>query len=307
MRLREVHMPYSLWNEIERWVLQGIEGTKVEMKREFALADRPSRARFAKLITAIANAPGGTGYFIIGVVDKKDRRGTHPDDVYYGVTESTDHYQRSIQQALQEFSNPIPNVTYHEVTPPGTDKTIGVVIIDRSRNKPHEVTHESDTIKPGIYIKRGAETFLARREDILTMTGGGRTQAIIVNFTHPITEVQQKQIEDGTNLYISEVVQPSKVPIHFTETEPFENQVNTVVDEIGLTDEQWQELYILVNVPGFATIAAPLIAELHGRMGHFPKVIRLKRAQDDASRYDFEEVIQLQRIRDTARARRQNE
>lgn len=73
-----------------------------------------------------------------------------------------------------------------------------------------------------------------------------------------------------------------------------------------MTDEQWQELQILVNVPGFALIAAPLIAELHGRMGHFPKVIRFKRSPEDTSRYDFEEILQLQRIRDKARARHQD-
>jgi hypothetical protein len=52
-------------------------------------------------------------------------------------------------------------------------------------------------------------------------------------------------------------------------------------------------------------VSAPLIAELHGRMGHFPKVLRFKRSSEDTSRYDFEEVVQLQRIRDQARARHQ--
>lgn len=50
------------------------------------------------------------------------------------------------------------------------------------------------------------------------MTGNGKKQGIIVNFTHPINENQLRQIEEGTELHISEIVQPSKVPVHFNET-----------------------------------------------------------------------------------------
>jgi hypothetical protein len=232
-------MTRSLWTEIERWVVNGTEGTKVEMKREFPLTDRPSRARLAKLITAVANASGGTGYFIVGIVDKKDRKSNSLDEIIYGVSGDSDNYQRLIQQALNEFTNPVPKVNYQEIKPPETNKRIGVMIIDRSRNKPHEITQECEKIKPGIYLKRGAEVFQARREDILAMTGNGKKQGIIVNFTHPITEDQLRQIEEGTELHISEIVQPSKVPVHFNETDSFETQVIKSVDEVGLTNEQW--------------------------------------------------------------------
>lgn len=152
-------MTRSLWTEIERWVVNGIEGTKVEMKREFPLTDRPSRARLAKLITAIANASGGTGYFIVGVVDKRDRKSNSLDEVIYGVSDDLDNYQKLIQQSLHEFTNPVPKVSYQEINVPGIRKRIGVMLIDRSRNKPHEITQECEKIKPGIYLKRGAEVF----------------------------------------------------------------------------------------------------------------------------------------------------
>lgn len=298
-------MSKSLWAEIMHWVENGTEGTKIEMKREFPLNDKPSKARLAKLITAMANASGGTGYFIIGVVDKGDRSSNLLEDIIYGTNEDSDSYQRSINQALDEYTNPIPKVDYNEVYPPGLNKKIGVIIIERSLGKPHEITKDCDGVKKGIYLKRGAETFQARREDILFMAGKEGKQCVIVNFTHPITEEQCKQIEEKAGLYISEIVQPTKIPIHFNEDNSFEEQVVKCIDEIGLTDEQWQGLQILVNIPGFATIAAPLIAELHGRMGHFPNVIRFKRSKTDATRYDFEEVVQLQRIRDNARSRGQ--
>jgi predicted HTH transcriptional regulator len=99
------------------------------MKREFPLTDRPSRARLAKLITAIANASGGTGYFIVGVVEK-DRKGNSLDEVICGVNDNLDNYQRLIQQSLHEFTNPVPKVGYQEIDVPETRKRIGVMLID---------------------------------------------------------------------------------------------------------------------------------------------------------------------------------
>jgi hypothetical protein len=97
------------------------------------------------------------------------------------------------------------------------NKKLGVVIIQRSLHKPHEITRKSGTVTPGIYIKRGSETFQARREDILSMTGMKNNYTIIVNFTHPITPEQINQISKKTELNISEIVQPPKIPIHFDE------------------------------------------------------------------------------------------
>lgn len=293
-----------LRQKVNSWVISGIEGRKIEMKSEFPLESKDSKAKFAKLITAIANSPGGTGYFIIGVVDKRKRTGESLNEIIIGITYEQDVYQRQIQQALNEFSNPIPLVEYQEVSFPKISKKIGVIVVKRSHNKPHEVTRECGSVKPEIYIRRGAETFQTNREDILSMTATSSNHAIIVNFTHPITQEQLNQIKANTGLYISEIAQPPTVPIHFQDDISFEEQVITAVDAVGLTDEEWQELQILVNLPGFAYITAALIAELHGRMGHFPKVLRLRRSQEDANRYEFEEIIQLQRVRDKARARR---
>jgi Putative DNA-binding domain len=293
-----------MWQQIKPWIETGIETTKVELKREFPLNDRTARAKFAKLVTAIANSPGGTGYFIIGVIDNQDRISNSLDEIIVGVSGDFDSYQKQIQQALTEFTNPVPSVKYEEILVPETEKIIGIVVIERSRQKPHEITRESDSVKPGTYIRRGAETFTAGREDLRHMMGPTDNHTIIVNFTHPMTDAQLSQISQSTGCYISEVVQPLKVPVHFDENFSFEAQVVQMVDEVGLTSEQWQELKILINVPGYASIAVALIAEIHGRMGHFPNVIRFKRSSDDSTRYEFEEYIQLQRIRDKARAQR---
>lgn len=294
-----------LWRELENWIKRGIEGTKIEMKSECCLEDKAGKAKFARSIAAIANSPGGRGYFIVGVKDKKQRSGEDMDEIIAGINQDHDSFQRLIQQSLYEFLNPVPTVSYEEVPVPKTSKNIGVIIVERSRSKPHDMIRESGNIKRGIYIRRGAETFHASGADMKLMLGQTANQALIVNFTHPITEAHKEEIRNKTGVYIYDVVEPMKVPIHFREDLSFEEQATRVVDELGITDDEWQELPILINVPGFAYITAALIAEIHGRMGHFPKVIRLKRSSTDANRYEFEEIIQLQRIRDKARARHQ--
>jgi hypothetical protein len=47
------------------------------------------------------------------------------------------------------------------------------------------------------------------------------------------------------------------------------------------------------------------MAELHGRMGYFPAVIRLKPIPDSLPpQFEFAEIINLQAVRDQARAQR---
>ncbi len=295
----------ELWNKLERWVLTGRESRKVELKQKLPLDDRPSRARLAKIVTSMANTPGGEGYIVIGVLEGRHRDDKNNlADIIVGVPYEHDSYQRLIQQALDEFTNPVPQVSYTEVLVPKISRNIGVIIVERSRNQPHEVTRESGDVKRGIYVRRGAEVFQARREELLFMAGSTTNYTVIVNFTHPLNQHQIQQIERQTEVFVADVLSPSKTPVHFDENIPFEEQVKAIVDDVPLTDEEWQELSIIVNVPGYAVIAAPLIAELHGRMGHFPKILRLRRNPDDPNRYDFAEIIHLQRIRDRARKRR---
>jgi predicted HTH transcriptional regulator len=111
-----------MWQQIKPWIKTGIETTKVELKREFPLNDRTARARFAKLVTAIANSPGGTGYFIIGVIDNQDRISNSLDEIILGVSGDFDSYQKQIQQALTEFTNPVPSVKYEETLVPEIEK-----------------------------------------------------------------------------------------------------------------------------------------------------------------------------------------
>jgi len=71
-----------------------------------------------------------------------------------------------------------------------------------------------------------------------------------------------------------------------------------------LSSEEWQTLPLVVNPPGYAPVAMALLAELHGRMEHFPTIIRLRPTSGPVTIYEVAEVLNLQTIRETARKRR---
>ncbi len=125
---------------------------------------------------------------------------------------------------------------------------------------------------------------------------------ILINFAHPITELQRTQIETLTGKQIERIID---VPVQLDNMQPFEPQVLSLLDRVGLSSQEWQTLPILINLPSLNVIAAILLAELHGRTGHFPAVVRLRPMPDSTPpQFEVAEIINLQAIRDSARARR---
>jgi hypothetical protein len=125
---------------------------------------------------------------------------------------------------------------------------------------------------------------------------------LILNFAHPLTEAQRDQIEALTHTHIEEV---RSIPVQIDQTEPLAEQISAIVDNVGLSSEEWQTRPLLINPPGFAPAAFVLLAELHGRMGHFPALIRLRPvAESTPTRYEVVELLNLQAIREMARTRR---
>ncbi len=125
---------------------------------------------------------------------------------------------------------------------------------------------------------------------------------LLLNFSHPLTPEQVSQIEKLTGQPVAETRQ---VPVQFDHQQPFAPQVEEVVSACQLTPEEWQTQAILINPPSLNVIVATLLAELHGRMGYFPPVVRLRPvAGSTPTRYEVAEVINLQEVRDQARRRR---
>ena len=75
-----------------------------------------------------------------------------------------------------------------------------------------------------------------------------------------------------------------------------------MVEDVGLTSAEWQQLPILVNPPALNVITAMLLAELHGRVGYFPPVVRLRSvAESLPPQFGISKIINLQAVRETAR------
>ena len=125
---------------------------------------------------------------------------------------------------------------------------------------------------------------------------------LILNFTHPLTDEQRAQIEALAHTSIEEV---RTIPVQIDQGEPLEPQITAIVDAVGLSSEEWQIRPLLINPPGYAPAAFVLLAELHGRIGHFPSLIRLRPKPGPVTSYEVAELLNLQTIREAARKRRQ--
>lgn len=124
----------------------------------------------------------------------------------------------------------------------------------------------------------------------------------LLNFSHPITDMQFSQIcelLDGVS------IETINVKTYFDDQLPFASQVEALLEEVPLTADQWQSEPIAVVLPAFNFITAVLLAELHGRMGYFPPIVRTRPAAGAVLRqFEVAELIDLQSVREVARMKR---
>ena len=124
---------------------------------------------------------------------------------------------------------------------------------------------------------------------------------LILNFTHPLTPQQQAQTEALLGQPIAEV---RTIPVQVNQAQPMESQILAVVEAVGLSSVEWQTRPMVINPPGYAPAAFVLLAILHGRIGHFPVLLRLRPVHGAVTSYEVAEVLNLQTIREAARERR---
>jgi len=128
---------------------------------------------------------------------------------------------------------------------------------------------------------------------------------LLLNFSHPITPEQKAQIEALTGEAVERVI---AVPVQFDNAQPFLPQLARLMAQVPLDPEAWQTQPILVNPPALNFITALLLAELHGRMGYFPPIVRLRPVPGAVPpRYEVAEILNLQAVREAARTRRYGE
>jgi hypothetical protein len=124
---------------------------------------------------------------------------------------------------------------------------------------------------------------------------------LLLNFTHPLTDAQHAQIEALAGSPIEEV---RTIRVQIRQEEALEPQIAAIIESVGLSSIEWQTRPLLINPPGYAPAAFVLLAELHGRIGHFPSLVRLRPKSGPVTTYEVAELLSLQEVREAARERR---
>jgi hypothetical protein len=126
---------------------------------------------------------------------------------------------------------------------------------------------------------------------------------LLLNFGHPLTDAQLARIRELVGREVERVI---AVPTHLDHARPFDEQVRELLATVPLTPEQWQTTPLIINPPSLAPITAALLAEIHGRSGFFPTILRLRPiAGSVPPQFEVAELLNLQAIRDAARTRRE--
>lgn len=124
----------------------------------------------------------------------------------------------------------------------------------------------------------------------------------ILNFSHPLTQSQVAGIESLIQLKVENTME---VRVQFDTSKAFVPQVIEMLEGLNISPNQWQTESWLVMLPSLNFITAILLAELHGRMGRFPTIVRLRPAADLlVSTFEVAEIINLDSVRNAARTRR---
>ena len=123
-------------------------------------------------------------------------------------------------------------------------------------------------------------------------------ELLVLNFAHPLTVQQQAQIEELSSTIIENII---NIPTLINEEERLEPQIANLIEAVDQSIHDWHKRDILVNPPGYASAAILLLAEIHGRIGHFPTIIRMRPNHTSITTYEVIELLNLQTIRDAAR------
>ena len=125
---------------------------------------------------------------------------------------------------------------------------------------------------------------------------------ILLNFSHPLSA---EQLLIAESLVSSKFTSIIDIKTHLDHQTSFPSQVKKLVSDISLTSQQWQNSKILLVPPSLSIISCILLSELHGRMGYFPAVLRVKPVPGSTPPvFEPAEVLNLQAIRDASRENR---
>ena len=89
------------------------------------------------------------------------------------------------------------------------------------------------------------------------------------------------------------------------EDKDFVAETLNYVEKIDLLSGEWQIYPLVVVSAGYTPAWSVLLAELHGRLGYFPDLVRLRPTTAQAEeKFEVAEIVSLREIRNQARAKR---
>jgi hypothetical protein len=125
---------------------------------------------------------------------------------------------------------------------------------------------------------------------------------LILNFSHPLTEPQLASVR---SLVSGSITGVKTLACQFDHERPFAEQTRVLLDGVGLSPDEWQTTPLLLNLPSLTPIAAAVLAEVHGRTGYWPPVLRMRPVAGSVPpRFEVAEVIDLNKVREEARKKR---
>ena len=287
-----------------RYIEQGLECDIVELKGYSPpLRDEKLLEQIVKEILAVANT-GRQGFILFGVNDADNRhRGKEPvpgvEQIY-----SDDEIERRLNDKFMQFTEPPVKVSYRSYE--YKDKKVGVLTVLRSDRRPHMVARNGahELTRGKYYLRQGTVTGVMAPDDLRQISlerQSDKKYMTLLNFTHPFTETQISQLEQTLDCFIEHVWPDCKIELDISAS--FEEQIRHLVDNLGYEAYEWQDVSRwLVSLPGLSEASAVLLAEMHGRMGQFPTIVR-RRPSDKkgVSDYAVEEIINLSEVRGRAR------
>lgn len=124
----------------------------------------------------------------------------------------------------------------------------------------------------------------------------------VLNFSHPLTP---KQLDQLAALAGAPPQAVTAVKVHFDLDGDFVAQTRALVAGLNIAPDDWQSAPWLIVPPSLNVITAVLLAELHGRIGHFPAILRLRPVPGAlVTEYEVAEIVNLEEVRRVARAGR---
>jgi len=142
---------------------------------------------------------------------------------------------------------------------------------------------------------------LTRSGEVMTKTDLPQSAPVVLNLGHPFSEGALADLRE--HLGCDEIT-ILNLPSAYDLNAPFEQQVTDQLDAANLTSIDWQNLPLLLIPPSLAVASPVVLAQIHGRRGSFPGLVRQVRTAGVLGAWRVAEVVDLEATRQAARERR---